>query len=61
MGSVYCHGEHFSKKFSFNRYSLGYNVRPNQVILIASILSWSSKVCKVFKLDKDHDLMFPQK
>ena len=38
MGRVYCCGEQFSRKFSFNRYYFRYNVRPNQVILIASIV-----------------------
>ena len=31
-------GEHFSRKFSLNGYSLEHNIRPNQIILIVSIV-----------------------
>ena len=36
MDRVYCHGEHFSRKFSLNRYSNRDNIRSNQLIPIVS-------------------------
>ena len=44
MGTYYCDVEHYSRKFEY--LLLGYNVRPNQVVSVISILS---KVCKVIK------------